>query len=145
MMNNEKNTWVVVADSAQCKIYEYNHHPEQVEFVKEIAHPESYLKDYELATDKQGHIMRGNYCNSDPKQVQIFNFSKEIAKLLDKDRKNKSFEHLILISSPHMHGLITKHLHKDVKKMIDLDIQKGLMHYTQLKLLHFLHKKTHLN
>lgn len=146
-MLNGKNTWVVVADSSSCKIYEYHFCPEKIKLIKEINHPENQLKDIDIAMDKQGSYRcnagAGNFASSDPKKNNINAFSREIANCLDSDRKNRGFEHFILISPPHMCGLINQHLNKHVKKMLDLNIGKDLLKYNERQLLNFIHHQTH--
>lgn len=144
MMLNGKDTWVVIADSTQCKIYQYWHHPEKINLIKSLNYPDNHLKDMDMVTDKQGHCGTSNYVNSDPKKIHIDDFSREIAMELDKERKKNGYKHLILISLPHMHGRLNSHMSKHVRKMIDLEIDKDVIHYKEPQLLHFLHQQTHM-
>jgi len=144
MLNNQ--TWLVVADSSACKIYAYHNKPKKITLVKEIQHPENSLKDIDIAVDKHGSYRcnagSGNFTASDPKQNHIEAFSREIAHFLNLDRKKHHFEHLILISPPHMGGLINQHFNKHTKKLLDMNINKSLIKYDETKLLSLVDKYT---
>ena len=149
MQLNGKHTWVLIADSSSCRIYEYLAAPESINLVREVSHPESHLKDIDFKMDRDGRFHGaggiGNYVSSDPKENSIDKFSRDIALLLDNNRKRNAFKHLIMITPPHLNGLINQHMNKHVKKMLDLSISKDLIHYTDEELLQFLHSRTHLH
>lgn len=147
-MLNGKQSWVVVADSSACKIYEYDFHPEKMRLIKKINHPENQLKDIDLAMDRRGSNRHnagcGNFEASDPKKNNIDAFSRQIANALDDFRKSQN-HHFILISPPKMSGRIHQHLNKHVKRLMDLNIQKDLIHYNDSQLLQFIHQQTHIH
>jgi len=154
MLNsNGKSTWVIVADSSKCNIYEYSKSNDDMHLIKEITHPENQLKDSDYMSDKQGSFRRSGrasghgtfLANADPKKTKIDQFSKEIANLLDHDRKIHAFEHLILISPPHMNGLLHHHFSKHLKRILDLSIDKSVVHLPEKKLKTFIHHYTHLH
>lgn len=147
-MLNGKQSWIVVADSSACKIYEYDFHPEKMRLIKEFKHPENQLKDIDLAMDKCGSNRHnagcGNFEASDPKKNNIDAFSRQIANALDDFRKSQN-HHFILISPPKMSGRIQQHLNKHVKRLMDLNIRKDLIHYNDTQLLQYVHQKTHIH
>lgn len=141
--------WIATADTNTCRIYNYDKNHSTLLLLKEIKHPELRLKTSDtLTTDRPGHYQanesaRGAYSpHMDPKEVAIDNFSREIAEELDKGRKNNSYEKLILIAAPHMHGLLNHHLNEHVKNIVINNIQKDLQHYDERELINFL--KTHV-
>ena len=152
-LGNNEHTWVVIADSSSCRIYEYLYHPEKIHLIKELLHPENQLKDADYMSDRQGSFRsngggggHGTFLpSSDTKKTKIEQFSKEIANLLEQDRKNNNFEHLILISPPHMNGLLHQNFSKHVLKKLDLSIDKSVVHYPKKKLLSFIHQYTHIH
>jgi protein required for attachment to host cells len=141
--------WVIAANAVTCRIFEYNKHPEKLTILKEIEHPENRLKkeDY-LTSDKPGHYKssasnRGAYSpRTDPKEVEIDNFARQIAKELDHGRKTEAYKELIIITTPHMDGLICQHIDKHVKNTIRNNIQKDPQHVRDHELLSFLHTHT---
>lgn len=138
--------WVVSSDTNTCRIYQYNK-PFQLTLIKELKHPENKLKTSDLISDRPGHYQtsgptRGVYTQStDPKDVMIDNFSREIAKELDHGRNDHAYKNLIIIASPHMNGLLFQHFNKHVKESVINRIHKDLLHLSEQELLDFL--KTH--
>ena len=140
--------FVINTNSNTCKIYHYNKSPAQLTLLKELKHPESRLQDKNLTSGKPGKY-RSDTAGSggaftqrtDPKENEIDNFSREIAKEIDHGRIKKDFEKLILIAPPHMTGLLFQHLNKHAKELIINHIQKDLQHLKDHELLDFL--KTH--
>lgn len=137
---------VVNTNTNDCKIYHYDKHPAQLTLIKEISHPDNKLKNGDLTSDREGHYRvaqsgGGAYSpRTDAKEVEIINFSREIAHDLNHRRNGNGFERLILIAPPHMHGLISQHLNKHVMDLVSNRIQKDLIYMKQHELLDFLQK-----
>lgn len=135
--------WVVTSDQTICRIYQYKK-PGQLTLLKEINHPENRLRDIDLTSDKPGHYKTKNYTrgaytqDTDPKEILIEDFAREIAKELDQGRTNNAYKKLILISPARTSGLLNQHLNKHVKEMIINNIHKDLLHLTDHELLSFL-------
>jgi len=138
--------WVVTSNSNACRIYKYDKKPAQLTLVKEIQHPENKLRDIEITSDKPGHFQAGNMARgaytqrSDPKEIQIDNFSREIAQELNLGRNNHAYEKLIVVAAPHMNGLIFHHINKYVKERVSHSIKKEAAHLNKQELLVFLRK-----
>lgn len=139
--------WVINTNTNACRIYNYIKHPPQLILFKEITHPENKLKNIDLTSDKPGHYKtrdpsRGSYSpRHQAKENEIDKFSREIALELNKERKDKDYEKIILIAPPHMMGLLLKHFNKHVRELISNQITKDLFHYTESELLSFLRDK----
>lgn len=145
--NNTKSTaikskhvrWLVIFDSTICRIYEYN--KEQLVLIKELQHPDNKLRDIEITSDKPGRYQSKGYAHgaysqeSDPKEVKIENFSREIAHILDHGRNTHAYETIVIVASPHMNGLLLKHMNKQVKNLITHNIEKDLIHLVENDLL----------
>lgn len=137
-------TWVVVADSNSCRIYDYHKKPDVLTLKKEMSHPENKLRDTDLTSDKPGRYRSGDSVHgaytphSDPKAVKIDDFSREIAVALDHGRGTNAYAHLILILLPHMEGLISQHMNKHVKAMVTKTIGKEVTHLDEHALLTYL-------
>jgi protein required for attachment to host cells len=135
---------VIVANANVCKIYHYSKHPLSLTLLKEINHPENRLKNRELTSDKPGHYKggesaRGAYApHMEAKEVEIDNFSRQIAKELNQGRNENEFGQFIIIAPPHMSGLLFKHINKHVKDLITNNIKKDLLHLSDRELLGFL-------
>lgn len=145
-------TWIVVANSNLCRIYSVSKNTGELSVVTEMAHPESKLKrsDY-LTSDRPGRYQTdystgGSYSQpTDPKEVEIDNFSREIAQELNKGRNDHAYTHLIIITDPHMNGLLTKHLDKHVKELIKKEIKKDVVQLPNHELLNFIKESLKLS
>lgn len=151
MIMNGDTTWVVIADSSKCRVYQYQQRSHKVHLIREVLHPENQLKDSDYMSDRQGSFKGGGaghgtfLANADPKKIKIEQFAQEIANSLDVDRKNNAFEHLILVSPPHMNGLLHQHFSKHILRKLDLSIDKSVINFPKLKLEKFLDKCTHIH
>ena len=141
--------WVVIANSNDSRIYHYDKNHSHLTLIKEINHPELKLKTSEIFTsDRPGKYKSNNSAHGaysphmDPKEVEIDKFSREIALELNKGRNAHAYDKLILITPPHMNGLIYKHLNQHVKNLVINNIQKDLQHFNDHELLNFLKSHT---
>lgn len=136
--------WVVNSNSNTCRIYTYNKVHSKLDLVKEILHPENKLHNVSLVSDGPGKFKtsggaHGSYAPpSDPKEVKIDNFMRDIARELNNERVKNSFEKLILISPAHTNGMLMQHMDKHVKERIISNIQKDLMHLNDHDLINIL-------
>jgi protein required for attachment to host cells len=135
--------WIVNCNTSICRIYAYNK-PDHMTLLKEINHPENKLKNSDLVSDRPGHyqsgtVARGAYSpDTDPKQVKIIDFLKEVAKELDHGRNDQAYNNLIIIAAPQTSGLLTQQLNKHVNNLISNHIHKDMIHLTEQELLHFI-------
>jgi protein required for attachment to host cells len=140
-MQSDKMTWVILTDSANCRIYEFQKSPKQLTLIKEINHSENRLRDIDITSDKPGHYKAANSQHgaytqeTDPKENQIDVFSREISRVLDHGRTTNAYENLIIIAAPHMTGLLNKHFNKHVKELVSVNIEKDLVHLRDNELL----------
>lgn len=137
--------WVISANTVACRIYHYDKHPPKLLLIKEIDHPENRLKKEEfLTSDKPGHYKsssstRGSYSQkTDPKEVEIDNFARQIAHELDQGRKKNAYNKLIIVTAPRMEGLIFQHIDKHVKNMVSNNLQKDLQNFSDHEILNYL-------
>lgn len=135
--------WVTTIDSTTCRIYEFKNH-KHISLIREIIHPENKLRDIELTSDRPGRYKSSNSSHgaysqpTDPKEILIDNFSKEVAHELDAGRTKNCYERLIIIAPPHMNGLLSKNINKHVNQLISHRINKDVMHLTEHELLNFI-------
>jgi protein required for attachment to host cells len=136
---------VVTANGNDCRIYHYDRHPAKLTLLNQISHPENKLRSGDLTSDRAGHYQaggtsgRGAYSpRSDAKEIEVENFSREIANVLNKERSGNEYKKLVLIAPSHMSGLLNQHLNKHVKELIVNHIQKDLQHLKDHELLEYL-------
>ena len=148
MHSKQSLTWVLITNSNTCRIYHYIKKSNQLTLVKEIQHPENKLRDIDLTSDRPGHYKGGGSSHgafsqqSDPKEIKVDDFSKEIATELDHGRTTHLYEKLIVIARPHMNGLLFQHINKHVNDLVTHKIEKDLLHSTERELIDFLHQHT---
>ncbi len=129
------NTWLIVANASQATIYETEKNPKTLKLIKEYLHPASRAKGSELASDRPGHFQqeaRGREGTThgafneqiNPKDYEHERFAIELAKDLDAGRTANDYDDLIIIASPHFHGLLNKHLNEQVAGMVSRHIDK---------------------
>lgn len=143
-MHSNEITWVVVLNSNICRIFKYSKKHRQLELVKELNHPENKLRDIDLTSDKPGHYKsnssaHGSYSQpTDPKEIKIDNFIREVASVLEHDRNIQAYDKLIIIAADHVNGLLHKHINKHVEKLISKNLEKDLIHQSDHDLLNTL-------
>ena len=135
-----KNTWLLVANGSEARLFETEFRPKTLTLLKEFNHPESREKGAELASDKSGHYQgdagtgastQGSFSEAtDPKEYEMERFAAELVQALEDGRNANSFQHLIVASSPKFHGLLNKKMNGHISKLVDKHINKD---YTALK------------
>lgn len=140
---------VIVTDSNTCCIYNYQKDSSSLTLHKKLQHLENKLKTTELVSDSKGQYKtdgsagHGSFTQpTDPKEIKIDRFAREISKELDAGRTRNEYDSLVLIAAPHIHGLINSHLNKHVKEQVTHAIQKDLLHLSSKELLSYLQDNT---
>ncbi|MFA6037980.1 MAG: host attachment protein [Legionellales bacterium] len=143
-------TWVLAADTTRANIYALGQIKGELVLIKELENPEGRLKDGEIGFDKPGQFddpMHGHsesFEHTSPKAVELQQFARTIAKALESGRVNHAFERLVLVVSPHFHGILSKELDPHVIDMIHKIIQKDYMriplHELYAHVIEFEHK-----
>lgn len=140
--------WVINSNSNTCRIYQYDKKHAKLNLVKEIQHPENKLPTRDTISDRPGHYKangskRGAYSQpTDPKDIKIDDFYRQIANDLDRARSQNSFKELIVITAPHTNGLLINHMNKHVQEMVSHNIQKDLINLSEKELLEYLRTNT---
>ena len=128
------NTWILVANAAQARIYTGNVKlDDKLEVVKSLTHPQSRQKNVDLVADKGGNFSSSGHGtmsqDSDPKAMEEAKFAKEITSFIDSSHVNKQFDKLIIIAGPKLLGQLKKMLTSSVNGSFEGFIEKD---YTQL-------------
>jgi protein required for attachment to host cells len=136
-MRNQK-IWVVVSNSALAKIFRIEKFP-KIAIVDTLEHPESRLHNVDLVSERPGRAFDkvgvGRHAYSpvtEPKQVEVEKFAKDLAKYLDAAFLKKEFSRFYLIASPSFLGLLRKEMHGQTQEAIIAEIPKDMTdHVTQ--------------
>jgi protein required for attachment to host cells len=140
-----KNTWLLVANGSEARLFETEFRPKALSLLREFSHPESREKGTELASDKFGHFQgdagtgastQGSFNEmTDPKEYEMERFAGELVQALEDGRTANSYQHLFIASSPKFHGLLNKKMNSNLSKMVDKHINKDLTSLKEDELL----------
>jgi protein required for attachment to host cells len=133
-------TWLLVGNASRARLFETQAHPKHLTLLKEFLHPPSREKGEELASDRPGHFqgeaqgMEGTTHGAfnepiSPKSYEHERFAMELAKELNDGRNHNRFSNLMIVASPHFHGLLNQHMNNHVAKMVSTHLNKD---YTDL-------------
>lgn len=138
--------WIMLANSNDCRIYEYDRHNKHLALVEEISHPENRLKVHDWTSDSPGHYKsgssnRGSYEPAvSPVDISIDEFAREMAERLDAGRNQREYDDIVLLMSSKMEGLLNKHLNKHTKALIKQIVQKNVVFLSDHELSLYLDK-----
>lgn len=137
--------WVTVANTNNCKIFNYNKKNSELTIHKEISHPELKKNARDnITTERPGSYMSKDSAHGayephfDAKEIEVIKFAEEISNELEHGRNNNLYKELIVISLPHMDGLLMQHLNKHVKKLIIEKIHKDIIKMDNTEIIKFL-------
>lgn len=114
--------WVINYNAVDCHVYLYEKNIPKLTLVQELKDPRNRTKH-------------------DPKEVEVDNFVREIAAVLEKGRNDHAYDELTVIGPPHMNGLLFKHVSKFVKEMVKGEYQKDFQNINPKDLLEFIQKE----
>jgi len=131
-MQNNHQTWVLVADKCHAKVYRIVKFP-KIEEINHLDHPDSGLHNQDLISSKPGRgfqsvgTARSSYQpETMPKQVEAIKFASEIAHMLYTAANNGEFKQLYLIAEPSFLGLLRQHISPQIQKHIVAELGKQL-------------------
>lgn len=148
--NESMRTWVVVADAARARFFRVEENPEAhggsqfapsgealvgalVE-IKDLSHPESLLKEREMASDEPGmtsvqhlHSKFGMAEIVPPKEAEAVRFAKEVADHLK--HEVSAYDRLYVVAPPHFLGLLRADIDKAVHAKVAGEFHKELTHF----------------
>jgi len=128
------NTWVLVANSSEAKIYAGQGKRGLLTEIKDFDYPKGRLHEGDLVSDSAGsdggssgqgrHVLDDETSAS---QQEAIVFAKELASHLDKERNKESYIRLVVIAPPAFIGLLRKNLTNEVMNMVSKQIDKNLV------------------
>jgi len=126
-------TWVMVANASQAKFFSNTGPQRGLQFIKELAHPESREKTSNLVSDRSGSRVgtgHGAFKQAtDPKHHEAERFAQEVTRELEQGLAKNAYDRLILVASAPFVGLINSRLPGQVRSRLSESIDKD---YTRL-------------
>ncbi len=102
---------IILANSAEAKIYSYHSNNKQLLLLTELTHPKSKLKIHEIVADEAGRYQKSASPNqgtyeppTDPKTVEAIKFSGELVENIL--RLEKKTEKYVIIAPGHFQHFI---------------------------------------
>lgn len=134
VLTYQKKTWAVVANRVAAEVYELRAKSKPVSLLKKLKNPLGALKDSALGADRPGRT-RDRFSPArhslskerSPSEALSVHFAHEIAKELEKGRKAKKFDSLILISAPKFLGQLRACLSDKTLSLVACEFAKDLL------------------
>lgn len=129
----DKKTWVVAANSTQARVFECETIHKWTE-IETLVHTQSRLQNRDLASDRPGGMSQESVGKNrssmgqpqSPKEIEIKNFAKQLARYLELARSQGKVERLFIAASPtflgHLRSEMTPSLLQINDKTVDKDI-----------------------
>jgi protein required for attachment to host cells len=125
--------WIISLNSSLGHIYSYEPKKHQLKLLETLENPAGKLKTSDLISDAPGHYKtshstKGAYeWPSDPHDVEVDRFTKNLASLLKKGLDEHRFSQLILCAAPHVGGVLLNNLDKQVEQVLLTNIKKNFV------------------
>ncbi|MBU2732162.1 host attachment protein [Acidithiobacillus ferridurans] len=125
-------TWVLVSNAAEARLFKNEGCNTGLHLVQDWQHPDSRKHQDELVTDGGGRVQQsfaagarpGIEWQTSPKEAEMLQFANELATYLGAARKQNAFQHLVLVASPHVLGLLREKLDAPTSAMISGTLSK---------------------
>ncbi|NKI36529.1 host attachment protein [Wenzhouxiangella sp. XN79A] len=129
------NEWILVADSAQARLFSRRAPRAELVELQDWAHPESRLHGRDLESDRPGRVFASHgHGQSDmqetdaPHRKEAERFAGELADVLERARTQNRFERLTLVAEPRFLGLLRNRLSPEtagaVTRSLDLALTR---------------------
>ena len=134
-------TWVVVASAARARVFDRAGINGPLTEKADLVNPQERLLRQDIesdrpgrATDRQGGQRHGMASKSDPKEQGSKRFASEVVEWLESQRRDKSFDALYLVSSPHFLGHLRECMGRELNDTVKAERAKDLTHETAVSL-----------
>ncbi len=126
--------WVVVADSSRARIFARVGKSAQLTEIDDLVHPESRSLSHDLSSDRpgrtfesRGHTRHAKQPKHTPHENALDDFAQDLARRLERGRKNREFQQLILVAGPRFLGRIHQHLSPATAALVKWELHKNLV------------------
>jgi protein required for attachment to host cells len=148
-----QTTWVLAADSARARIFEWSASDGHLHEIDDLLNPDGRAMEREIDTEPRDPLTRpgGKHAGanstyqpaSTATQHAAELFSKDVARCLDQARNEHKFDKLCVVAEPHMLGLLRNNLSKEVQKMVEEEIAKDISNMKEHDMEEYLRKRPH--
>ncbi|MBK7847972.1 MAG: host attachment protein [Zoogloea sp.] len=123
-------TWILVANASLARLYANLGPKKGLQLVKEIAHPESRMKNADLASDRAGKMQAAGSGHgareqpTPPKLNAARTFAQMLAKELYMGRSHNKFGRAILIAPPAFMGMLNATLDRPTAQRFPIVLRR---------------------
>lgn len=127
-----KKTWILVADSANARIFEADAIHGPLKEIRDLANSEAHLMNRDLDSDGPGKGSGGGGehhamdTTSNSKDHEIEGFARYVVHELDAARKQNLFEQVIFVAAPSFLGLMREMVSGPLSDMVVYELDKNL-------------------
>lgn len=128
-----RNTWVVVADQSQARIFEAPKPLGPLVELERLDHAAGTKRGIEILSDRPGRafdsVGGGRHAMEpevDPKQAEAMKFAREIVGRLEKGRTAGQYDRLVLVAGPQFLGLLRQSMSPALADLVSVEIPKNL-------------------
>ena len=140
---------IVVADQAEARIYDFKRRNVPMQLVLSMSNAAARLHDRDLKSDRPGRVFdrapsvrdrRGAVSRHatggerSPRKIEAQRFAREIAKELDRGRRKREFNRLIIVAGQPFRGLLQAVLSERLKALVAATVAKDLVHQSEREL-----------
>jgi protein required for attachment to host cells len=125
--------WILVADAARARVFRLEGPGMRLAPALERELISLNIPSHEIASDRPGRAFdslgEGRHAmapSTDPKRYEKQRFAHGVAELLDKQRRQNSFQRLVVVAPPQMLGDLRNAMSAELKKLIETEITKDL-------------------
>jgi len=129
--------FVLVADSANARIFTADSPIGPLSELEALTHPESRLHDRDLGSDAPGRTFdtmgdgrHGMEVAMRPKQQEANEFAAEVARRLEVGHQRQEFSHLVLVAAPEFLGLLRSRLDANLREKVTVEVAKNLVKHS---------------
>jgi protein required for attachment to host cells len=140
-------TWILVAQRAQAKIYEHSKKKDELKLLHEVDHPEGRLQNKDIDADRPARNRSAGsgkfsvYAREQEAKEHVSEvFAKKLTEMLDKSQTQNKFANLILVAEPHFLGLLRQNLKPPVAAKVCQTVNKDVAHFSDHELKQKLHE-----
>ncbi len=139
-----ENTWVLVANGSEARVYDLTKRTEGLKLVSEHLHPSSRMKGEQITSDRPGTYMGdtkstgsgSSYTEpTDPREYEVDRFAHELAGTLNSGRTSNNYAKLVIVAPSNFRGLLNRHMNDQVRKLVTQQIDKDYTKVNERDLL----------
>ena len=132
-MKSER-TWIVIADGAHARVYQYSEEKPKLETVKDIWFDIDLPRTHDIVSDRagrsfesQGRTRHAKSGRSDPHRELKRNLAHKVADALKSSLTDKRYEKLVLVAPPATLGDLRGALAKSVQARVIAEVAQDLI------------------